>query len=437
MPRMGNVITNIKFAIRPVHIVAQLFGLAPYSFARHPVNNEEDIDISWNTNYGRVIWSALLLILQTVGIIYRLAFNFVRPPTSISELLSNVIYLPFIRSTGILAVLFALKNRTKMLQIITRLSSVDTFLFKSNDKVYRKHNLFLVVVLTCCAVYILPLYFEHHWRSGGRPAEYILVLSHVTWLINDLQYLNLLVILKDRLVSLNDKLRSVFKVDSYNRGEFKIPMQPVSQGISESISQSEFRLHSVFVRRSFQISLTPELPFSHNISEIASEILTFRLNYNALYEICGLINSMHGCIILFNWSVYTVNFIINLYYVTISSFYTSASDKVLTSTIVNVTLILSIILSLIRMSIIAVFCQWTSDEHQRCLSNVQDLELMYCTEEDILIQLESFSDQLANNKIEFTACGIFPMNLSVLCTVIGLVIQYLIFLFQMIGLSEH
>jgi hypothetical protein len=65
------------------------------------------------------------------------------------------------------------------------------------------------------------------------------------------------------------------------------------------------------------------------------------------------------------------------------------------------------------------------------MNSVQEMLIEQDTEEDVLTQLESFSLQLVNNKIEFTVCGIFPMNSSVLCTVAGLVSQYLILMFQM------
>jgi hypothetical protein len=438
MSRKGNVVTHIMFAFRPVHRVAQLLGLAPYSFVRNPVDAEENIDISWNSNRKHVIWSSLLLIIQTVGVVYRLALNFVKPPTSISDLLSSVIHVPLVQSTGPLAVSFALiKNRTRMLQVVMKLSSVDKFLFQSNDKVYRKHNTFLIVIITCSAMYTFPLYFVHHWTSDNVAAEFVLALSHLTWLVNYLQYLNLVMILKDRLVAMNAKLRSIHITDSYNHGEFKLSTQPINQCSSGNMSHSEFGVRSVFVRRNVQRSVTHSSPFNHNVSEIASQILTFRQNYNTLYEICGLINSMHGCTILLNWSVYILSFIVDLYYVSTFFIFPSTSDKVLSSTTANVALILWNILILIRMLVIAASCQWANDEHQRCLSNVQDLQLEYYTKEYILTQLESFSDQLVNNKIEFTACGIFPMNLSVLCTVAGLVIQYLIVLFQMRGSPEH
>jgi hypothetical protein len=164
---------------------------------------------------------------------------------------------------------------------------------------------------------------------------------------------------------------------------------------------------------------------------IADMILRIRQSYNALCEVCFLINSAHGCTVVVNWLVATVSLSLHMYYVVVSIVFTSMSNKVLSSPGMNIILILWSLFTLVRMFVIALSCQWVSDEYRTFVSNVDRLLLEYSTEEDVYTQLVSFTDQLVNNKIEFIPCGIFQMNLSVVCTVVGLVIQYLILLCQM------
>jgi hypothetical protein len=104
------------------------------------------------------------------------------------------------------------------------------------------------------------------------------------------------------------------------------------------------------------------------------------------------------------------------------------------STAKSVTFILWTVLTVARMCAIALWCQWATDEHQGCMDTVQEVLLRHGTgenEEEVLTQLESFSAQLVNNKIEFTVGGMYPVNSTVLCAAAGLVIQYVILLFQM------
>jgi gustatory receptor len=223
-------------------------------------------------------------------------------------------------------------------------------------------------------------------------------------------------------------------IDYCKCGDFKTSTENFNRNVihvSGKTSRPVVGNQTVFTVNSFVKPLGLDCSFSDSRSAIAGLILRVRQNYNALSDICCLINSMHGYTLVVNWLVATVCLSVDVYYVTVSFVFPSMSIKVSSSAVMNITLILWILFTLVRMFVIAVSCQWVSDEHRKCISNVQRLLLKYSTEEDVLTQLVSFTDQLVYNKIEFTACGIFTVNVSVLCTVAGLVIQYITLLCQM------
>jgi hypothetical protein len=431
MSKKRDFVTHINTVFNPVYLVAQLVGLAPYSF----VDAEDILEVSWNSNRKNFIWSVLLLIIQSVGVFYRLAINFIKPPTSILRLCSNVVLFPLAQAAGPLAVAVALvRNRTKMRQIVRILSAVDAFLYESGDKVYRKRDSFLVLALTCSLVYIFPLYILQNYTSEDVATEWMLTLSHLTCIVSDLQYLNLLVILKHRLVAISDKLRMIYIIDHCPCGEFKISTEifkRCGRHVSGTTSHRVVGNQSVFTVQRFEKPEVLERSINDSRSPIAGIILRVRQNYNALCEICFMINSIHGFTLVVNWLVATVGLSVDLYYLTVSFVSPSISNKVSSSSGKNVALMLWSLFTLVRMFVIAVSCQRVSDEYRTCMSDVQRLLLKYSTEEDVLTQLVSFTDEIVNNKIEFTACGIFTINLSVLCTVAGLVIQYFILLCQM------
>jgi len=427
MIKKRDFVTHIKTVFNPVYLVAQLVGLASYSF----VDAEDVVDVSWNSNRKNFIWSVLLLIIQSVGVFYRLAINFIKPPTSILQLCSNVVHFPLVQAAGPLTVAIALvRNRKKIRQIVRILLTVDAFLYESSDKVYSKRDSFLVVALTSSLLCILPLYFVQNYMSEDVAMEWMLSLSHLTCIVNDLQYLNLLVVLKHRLVAISEKIRMIYIFDCCTCSGFKFSTAIFRRcgrhmaGTSPPVVGKQ----RVFTVQSFE---KPECSISDSRRVTADIILRVRQNYNELSEMCCVINSIHGFTLAVNWLVATVGLSVDLYYVTVSFVFPSVSNRVSYSATTNVVLILWSSFTLVRMFVIALSCEWVSDEYRTCMSNVQRLLLEYSTEEDVLTQLVSFTDQLVNNKIEFTACGIFAMNLSVLCTVAGLVIQYFILLCQM------
>jgi hypothetical protein len=270
--------------------------------------------------------------------------------------------------------------------------------------------------------------------SENVATEWMLALSHVTCVVSELQYLNLLVVLKHRLAAISDKLRMIYIIHYCSCGEFKISTENFNRRgrhVSGKTSRPVVGNRSVFTIQSFGKPAGLECSITDCRSAIAGIVLRVRQNYNALCEMCSLINSIHGFTLVVNWLVATVGLSVDLYYVTVSFVFPSISNKLSSSAATNVALILWSLFTLVRMFVIAVSCQRVSDEYRACMSIVQRLLLEYSTEEDVLTQLVSFTDQLVSNKIEFTACGIFTMDLSVLCTVAGLVIQYFVLLCQM------
>lgn len=433
-------VTHIKNSFCPVHNIAQLLGLAPYSFQSNPVTSEESINISWKWNSKKCIWTVTLFIVDILGFIYTLAVNSARPPTSVSDLLLNVILVSLIQSTGPLAVFFAVVvNPGRMREIVRRLSKTDKFL-RPNSKDIKRHMTSLAAALTCSLVLSLPLYVAESLMSDDTVSECATALSHVTWQISDLQYLNLVTILRHRLRTMSDRLRSACVVDYFRNEDSKIWTTSI---VRDGNRVSGITLNHVTRDQIWETSTARKRSCNCNKCRLASMILTFREHYNALYEACCLVNSINGCTMLLNWLVFVVSVSINLYHMTVVFMSPSASGQLGQlgqsghmphSTAKSVTFILWTVLTVARMCAIALWCQWATDEHQGCMDTVQEVLLRHGTgenEEEVLTQLESFSAQLVNNKIEFTVGGMYPVNSTVLCAAAGLVIQYVILLFQM------
>jgi hypothetical protein len=374
----------------------------------------------------------MLFIIQILGIIYRLAANCAKPPSSVSNLLLNCVLVPLIQCTGPAALLSARNtNRARMREIVRALSSLDKFLIQPNSKHGGKHKTFLVAILTCILVLSFPLYFAESLMGDDAVSEFLTALSHLTWQINDMQYLNLILIMRHRLKKMNEKLRSSCVVHYFRNEDVNVSTTPIIRcrnGVSEITSN-----HAVG-DQCLETAIARMTSIKCSKSGMASIIFTFREHYNAMYKICCLVNSINGYALLLNWLVFVVSVSVHSYHVAVSFVFPSAPDYVLHSAARNVTFILWTVLTVVRMSILAVSCQCAADECQRCMDSVQEMSLQHGAHQDVLTQLESFCVQLVNNNIEFTVGGMFRMNLSVLCTAAGLVTQFLILMFQM---REH
>lgn len=101
----------------------------------------------------------------------------------------------------------------------------------------------------------------------------------------------------------------------------------------------------------------------------------------------------------------------------------------------------------ISISMITIFILWTiasvlktfciifaseraESEHKKSVYKIQKLILYVGENGDVREQLELFSNQLANNRIEFTACGVFSVNFKLMRSLVYTVVTYVIVLVQ-------
>jgi hypothetical protein len=71
-----------------------------------------------------------------------------------------------------------------------------------------------------------------------------------------------------------------------------------------------------------------------------------------------------------------------------------------------------------------------NSEFKKSVGQIQKLILYVDVKEDMREQLELFSIQLSNNRIEFTACGFFTVNFKLVRSIVYTVVTYIIVLVQ-------
>lgn len=90
---------------------------------------------------------------------------------------------------------------------------------------------------------------------------------------------------------------------------------------------------------------------------------------------------------------------------------------------------ISSLIIVVRVILLALSCQKTYEEQMKCVDNVEEL-LLRSDQQDVTSQLKLMANQLQNNRIEFTAYGFFVVNLSLLATLTGVTVTYVILLIQ-------
>lgn len=410
--------TDIYAGMKPLHNAAQLVGLAPYAYVRREQTGEESLDISRRRNVTKIIWGLLLLGVQFIGLSCGLAQNISSPPDTLMELVSEIIQIPFFNATSIGALIFALTvNRKKMLELINILSVVDRFVVHDTG-IYKKQNITLLIALTCTTITSIIIFSvdAYCYITDVYDMLYVITiyLPYYIWSINELQFMNIAETLRVRLATLNRHVPLAFVQENHTESLPRNSRKRLGRCVRTRVSQSRNReeLQRNYVRDELQVGPAQT---SSPKSKVTYDMLKLSETYNQLYEMCRLINSMYGYMLLQASTCYTVcitadgynllSFLIALY-------------KAEYPLIRPEALILWNLSNFSRLFAICLACQRVSNEVSRTVNQIETLKLQPDLSADVSNQLKIFSKQIEQCKIEFSACGFFDVNLSHYCAVV-------------------
>jgi hypothetical protein len=425
--------TGIRDAFRAVHILSQMAGLAPYNFATNPCNKSETIDISWKKNFTSFMWSLAMLSIQAVGFVYILSSNFTQNPNSVLELVFKTLQFPLINATGLAALILSMSiNRKKMLMIIEKLSITDKCIFQKDHTVYEKHKRVFTIVLIISVLYHITLHTINTYFYPSSHINYYysvsICLCDLVWAANDSSYVNAVEILAQNLMAMNKQLDAILVTQTHSSYSSDRHTRPE---VFRSFRVAD-ELHTQYVRG--PINFDRNNVFRRSVSDVTSgrisaRVLELRICYNNLYHISHLINSVHGFTLLMGFTAYTVCTIADVYGMCCILVTPYREHEPISTPKITIS-ILWTIASVLKTFCIVFASERAKSEHKKTVHKIQKLILYVGENGDVREQLESFSNQLANNRIEFTACGVFGVNFKLVRSFVCTVVTYVIVLVQ-------
>jgi hypothetical protein len=404
--------------------VGQLVGLAPYFYVRNTQTGEESIIISSRSNVKKIIWALVLVFSQFIGLSCKMAGSIINPPDSIGDFVNDIIQFPFLGATSIVAIILAVtSNRKKISQILNTLSVVDRVLF-SDRNIYKKQQMQLLaaVICTCLSSAVIFYLDMHYYYTYNLLYIITIYVPDFVWSVNELQFMNLVEVLRVRLVTLNARISTVLTSDCYMHDASRSTRKHNVQHAGRYVSVSR-AVGSTYIKHPRHHQICEELvgnitEISCNELKIPSQILKLRKIYNSLYEMCCLINSMYGYMLLQEFTSYTVCMIVDGYNLIcfLVALYKSQAPMVPPEGYSS--LILWNLSNLIRPFLLCLSCQRLNNEFKTTLKSIETLALWPDVKARVSDQLRQFSSQVQNCKLGFSACGIFDTNLSLFCAVV-------------------
>jgi len=416
--------TDIYSGVKPLHFVGQLLGLAPYVYVRNAQTGEESIDISSSSNVKKIIWALVLVFVQFIGLSCKITGSVIDPPDSIMYLVNDIIQFPFFGATSMVAITLAVTiNRKKISQILNTLSVVDRFLF-SDRNVYKKQQVQLITAVICTSVASATIFYLdiHYYYTYNLLYIITIYVPDFVWSVNELQFMNLVEVLRVRLGTLNASISTVFASDFYmqdaTRSTRKHNVQHAVRYVSVSRAVGSDYIKRPRHRQIFEEFVGNVIEMSSRESKIPSRILKLRKIYDKLYELCCLINSMYGYMLLQEFTSYTVCMIVDGYNFICFLVALYKSEPPMIPPEGYPALILWNLSNLIRPFLLCLSCQRLNNEFKTTLKSIQTLALRPDVKTGVSDQLREFSSQVQNCKLGFSACGFFEISLSLLCAIV-------------------
>jgi hypothetical protein len=167
------------------------------------------------------------------------------------------------------------------------------------------------------------------------------------------------------------------------------------------------------------------VPMCNTGPDEVSRIHTLRQIYSELYDITETVNGIYGYQITselasdFFFFVYEL-FVVMEVLVNVKNAGESNPEEEEGSTMLMIVPSLCwLILSVVRILSITASCFAAGEEARRIGTVVHKLLLRQSLLRDTLEELQLFSTQLLSNKVEFSAGGFFPVNLSLAYSMVG------------------
>jgi hypothetical protein len=322
-----------------------------------------------------------------------------------------------------------------MVQLVKKLSAVDKELIAHSDNIYNRCKARILVSLVFCLIFIIPTYgsFVYCWESDGIVGGVLLGIADFTWFMNDAVTVIAVMLLQDRLLVLRKVLGSGF-IPELRRCETtdNIKMNRIYQVLTAKhagIIPKFGRIPFDAKHRDSRNTVSVHRVMSDNQSKPAVRIVALRKIYHKLYDICCLINSIYGFTLFLSTVCHTVCLVSdgnNIVHLLIMPY--SKKKGFVAKEEVVIFSISSLIIA-VRVILLALSCQKTCEEQLKCVDNVEEL-LLRSDQQEVTSQLKLMANQLQINRIEFTAYGFFVVNLSLLATLTGVTVTYVILLIQ-------
>jgi uncharacterized membrane protein len=424
---------DIESAFRPLNVLSKILGLAHFSGHGNTVRRKIKHEQNCESEFANVVWRIVVILTVIAGFVTNMI---TMPASSHFNIFDTVVFIISI-PVGYLGTVVALIagltfNRSKLPEFVLKVSIIDKDLFGSKRvDVYKKLYKSCIKQLKALPLILFPFYCYDTYVFG-KDINYMQGHLHLSNFIKEvviLQFINVVWMITERLKYLNKEVA--------NSLEFRTGVSSNARlFVSAScISNTESALHTSpleFGNKNAANLLSDFPVFTRRRSSFSEvdRLIRVRKLYDMIYRVSKLVNGMYGIHIVLDLIYNFINVVVSVYGIIGA---TTGSIKLNPKLPVFQYIVLHIcwiVVCLVKVVVMSVSCHKASAQVEVCCQEVQKLLISDALRQDTRRQLKLLLQQVSNNRVVFTACEFFTINMSFLFTFVSSATTYIVVLVQ-------
>jgi hypothetical protein len=406
---MGSV-NSIYTAVKPLLYVSKVSGVAPFSY----VSDTRRGTVKLMSRCSDMFWVVVLITCFLMNMPMDLYIKKFQPRNYALKL--YIVYGLFQTchhcASTITVLSLSVFRRSNLHRIFVLLSEVDELMYENTDRqvLYKRTRSLIVLQIIITSAVLGPLIYGYTLRLATSTAlQYVSTLiemvEHLPLICLVLQFINIVLLLRQRYKCLNRMIDSHLHVWRHRRKSFGRNILPL---LDTDIFGSSYC----------------------NMTSFRRQILEKRHIYSKLYDIVLLVNSCFGLpIFLLTWWIFLhvvlLTYASALYITTGSVEGSDIRECTWTLFAIILCILLIIVLLLIVLS-----CDLTAEESRKSQILIEKLVLRTDLGYETLNELRALSVQLNNMQVTFSAAGFFSLDLPFMYSFVGAICTYIVILAQ-------
>jgi hypothetical protein len=431
VPLCNNVLNKMK----TVFFLSKIFGVSPVTITGAE-SAEEYVEIKRSPNFTSYIYPVILFIAMLSGLVHSIVECIIFDAHDAGQMMHNAVCNPMTYLAASVSILTNwTTNRLKISKLLEEILSINKAIVRKKRNFltdFKKCNgyssvvlvilFFVLLVFLCCDIFISGRdYFMYAFGANLR-------LAHLVNFMIVVQFCKFVSYIKSALreltqmISVNVDESAVFcDVRCVLNSEHPLMKRQISRNMPA-------------VNAKFNNHVTPfhtGLGTLHRKGQetiLINDIIFCRHMYNCIYDASALVNCIYGIPVLLEFIRNATFSITDVHYILKSSnFPTLPFFNKVGSLVVKLCWLFLYISTVFYMT---ASCHLVNLESNKLIDNIQKALLLRTLQKDSLKQLKLFSNQISNNRIQFTAFWFFTVDMSLFCAFLASSITYTIVLVQ-------